>query len=65
MCEFIRNLEDFLYLASVKVSLVKYLKKNYKENIHYIIERNKFKEFKKYGGQNKITYLLTEDAFEI
>jgi very-short-patch-repair endonuclease len=65
MCEFIRNLEDLLYLASKKDNLVRYLTKNYKENIHYIIERNKFKPIKQNGGQNKITYLLTEEAFEI
>jgi len=65
MCEFVRNLEDLSYLASKKVNLVRYLTKNYKEKIHYIIEQNKFKNLKQYGGQNKITYLLTEDAFEI
>lgn len=65
MCEFIRNLEGLSYLTSKKVNLVRYLTKNYKENIHYIIERNKFKTIKQNGGQNKITYLLTEEAFEI
>jgi len=60
-----RNLEELLYLTSQKVELVRHLTKNYKENIHYIIERNKFKQIKKHGGQNKITYLLTEDAFEL
>jgi very-short-patch-repair endonuclease len=65
MCEFVRNLEELLYLASAKCILVKHLTKNYKENIHYIIERGKFKVIKQYGGHNKITYLLTEGAFEI
>jgi very-short-patch-repair endonuclease len=65
MSEFVRNLEELLYLASQKVNLVRYLTKNYKENIHYIIERNKFKTIKQNGGQNKITYLLTEEAFEL
>ena len=65
MCEFVRNLEELLYLTSQKVRLVKHLSKNYKENIHYIIERNKYNQIKKHGGQNKITYLLTEEAFEI
>jgi len=65
MCEFIRNLEDLLHLASQKNRLVQHLTKNYKENIHYIIERNKIKLINKHGGHNKINYLLTEDAFEI
>ncbi len=65
MCEFVRNLEELLHLASKKVDLVRHLTKNYKENIHYTIERNKNKINKQYGGQNKINYLLTEDAFEI
>jgi len=65
MCEFVRNLEDLLYLTSQKVELVRHLTKNYKEKIHYIIERNKIKVINQHGGQNKITYLLTEEAFEI
>lgn len=65
MSEFVRNLEELLYLASAKCRLVENLTKNYKENIHYIIERNKNKKQKQYGGQNKINYLLTEDAFEL
>jgi len=65
MSEFVRNLEELLYLASKKVNLVRYLTKNYKENIHYIIEKNKFNQIKQNGGQNKITYLLTEEAFEL
>jgi very-short-patch-repair endonuclease len=65
MCEFVRNLEELLYLTSKKVHLVNHLSKNYKENIHYIIERNKFKTIKQNGGQNKITFLLTEEAFEL
>ena len=65
MCEFVRNLEELLYLASQKYRLVSHLTKNYKENIHYIIEKNKFNPIKQNGGQNKITYLLTEEAFEL
>jgi very-short-patch-repair endonuclease len=65
MCEFVRNLEDLLHLASQKIHLVQHLTKNYKENIHYIIERNKIKLINQHGGHNKITYLLTEDAFKI
>jgi very-short-patch-repair endonuclease len=65
MCEFVRNLEELLYLTSQKVDLVRHLTKNYKEKIHYIIEKNKFNPIKQNGVQNKITYLLTEEAFEL
>jgi very-short-patch-repair endonuclease len=65
MCEFVRNLEELSYLASQKIRLVQHLTKNYKENIHYIIERNKIKLTNQHGGHNKINYLLTEEAFEI
>jgi very-short-patch-repair endonuclease len=65
MCEFVRNLEELSYLTSQKVTLVRHLAKNYKENIHYIIERNKIKTIKQNGGQNKITFLLTEETFEL
>ena len=36
MNQFIRNLDELLYLASRKASLTDNLKKNYKENVHYI-----------------------------
>jgi hypothetical protein len=65
--KFSKNLDELLYLSSKKCHLTHHLKKNYKENIHYIIEKNKNenKNEKKNGGQNKITYILTENAFEL
>lgn len=65
MSLFVRNLEDLLHLTGQKGVIVKYLKKNYRENVHYIIDNNKHKNMNKYGGQNKIDYLLTEEAFEL
>ena len=66
---FTRNLEELLYLATTKDKLVSNLKKNYKENIHYISKKHeKNKEdvtVKKNGGHNKIDYFLTEFAFEL
>ena len=59
-----RNIEELLYLTRQKVRLVQNLKKNYKENIHYIIKQNN-NSIKQYGGQNKIDYLLTEEVFEL
>jgi very-short-patch-repair endonuclease len=64
MTLFTRNIEELLYLSNKKISLVNNLKKNYKENIHYIIKKMN-NNIKKYGGNNKIDYLLTEEAFEL
>ena len=64
MSEFTRNLDE-LDITTQKVHLTRFLKKNFKENIHYIILKDKFKDFKKYGGQNKIIFMLTEDAYEL
>ena len=66
MSNFTRNLDELLYLTKQKVNIVRYLIKNYRENIHYIIEKNVENKCKhKKGGHNKIHYLLTEDAFEL
>lgn len=66
MSYFTEDLEALvLHLCCRKVDLTSHLKKNYRENIHYIVERDNFKNTSKYGGQNKITYKLTEDAYEI
>jgi hypothetical protein len=66
MSLYTRNVEELLlYLSKRKDKIVHNLKKNYKENIHYIIEKNNYNNIKKYGGQNKINYLLTEEAFEL
>lgn len=40
------------------------MKKNYRENVHYIVTKTANPP-KKNGGQNKITFMLTEEAFEI
>jgi very-short-patch-repair endonuclease len=65
---FTRNLEELSFLT-MKDTLVSHLKKNYKENIHYISkkhERNKNDTtVKKQGGHNKMDYFLTDYAFEL
>lgn len=63
MSIFVKNLEDLLHLSNKKVTLVKHLQKNYRENVHYIIQKDNFKNMKKNGGQNKILFMLTEEAF--
>lgn len=71
MEKFTKDIDDLQYLTRQKVKLTDYLKKNYKENIHYIIKtdtcKNKINNdgTKKHGGQNKIIYMLTEEAFEL
>jgi len=65
MSKFNKDFDDLLYLAGQKKDLVSNLKKNYKENIHYIIDNRKVKQEKKNGGQNKICFFLTEEAFEL
>jgi len=65
MSIFTRDLEELFELTKVKSSLTDHLKKNYRENVHYIIERTNYTNVKKYGGQNKITYKLTEEAFQL
>ena len=41
MSLYTRNIEELLYLTKQKIHIVHNLKKNYKENVHYIIEKNK------------------------
>ena len=65
MTEFTKNLDELLYLTNTKCNLTKYLKKKYRENIHYIITKNIDLKVKQNGGQNKIVFMLTEKAFEL
>ena len=48
MSLYTRNVEELLYLTTQKIHIVQNLKKNYKENIHYIIEKNNNNNIKKY-----------------
>jgi len=66
MSEFTRNLDELLDIASKKTNITKHLQKNYKENVHYMMQTITENETKKgWGGQNKKTFLLTEVAFEL
>jgi len=53
MSIFVKNLEDLLYLSNKKVTLVKHLQKNYRENVHYIIQKDNFKNIKKTAVKTK------------
>jgi very-short-patch-repair endonuclease len=65
MSIFVKNLEDLSHLSNQKGTLVKHKKKNYRENIHYVVQKDNFKNINKYGGQNKMVFMLTEEAFEL
>jgi hypothetical protein len=61
---FVKNIEDLQQLLETqKIRLVEHLKKNYKENSHYIVVKN-FHKSNKYG-RNKIDYLVSEDCYEL
>jgi very-short-patch-repair endonuclease len=67
MVEFSRDLDELLYLSPKKFNIVNHLRKNYRENIHYIVEKKWLgvEKPKQNGGQNKMTFKLTENAFEL
>uniref|UniRef100_A0A6C0EU46 DUF559 domain-containing protein n=1 Tax=viral metagenome TaxID=1070528 RepID=A0A6C0EU46_9ZZZZ len=68
MSEFTRNLDELLYLSGTKKNMVRHLRKNYRENIHYInyiVEKDNFKNTPQNGGQNKIVFMLTESVYEL
>ena len=66
MSTFNKNLDELIPLLGRKDTITRYLKKNYRENIHYIVEKENLPNVnKKGGGQNKITFMLTETAIEL
>lgn len=66
MSIFTRNIDELLtHLSTSKTKLTKHLRKNYKENIHYIIEHDKFLYKGTRGGANKIEFMITDATFEL
>ena len=70
MNEFTRDIEEFMSIfGSSKVHLVANLKKNYQENIHYIVLKGVSSYLKKSGdnrgGHNKHKIMLSESAFNL
>jgi hypothetical protein len=68
MPEFTRDLEVLVcHFKTQKVQLTLHLEKNYRENIHYTKSQLKVvnETKKRNGGQNRIVYMLTEEAFEL
>ena len=57
---YIHNIEELVPLLNTrKVKLVENLTKNYKENIHYIIEKSNVST----GGRPKTNYMLTKKTY--
>ena len=67
MSSFTRDLDELVHtFKTQKHNLISNLEKNYRENIHYIKSPVKaVGDTIKHGGQNKIVYMLTEEAFEL
>ena len=64
--KFINDIAELeIYFSTQKVNLVKFLKNNFRADIHYIIQRNLFFGLKKNGGRNKINYMLTNETLEL
>lgn len=63
--EFSRNVEELMSLLKLerKGEIVRYLQKNFKEDVHYT--KNNKNVIKHRGGHNKINYELTENVFEL
>lgn len=68
MSSFTRDLDELVHtFKTQKYNLIRNLEKNYRENLHYIkLQVKAVGDMKKQnGGQNKIVYMLTEEAFEL
>jgi hypothetical protein len=63
MAQFTRDLDELSYLSGQKKTIVRHLQKNYRENIHYTMEKDDNNG--KHGGHNKIVFKLTESAFDL
>lgn len=64
MEKFTRNIDELVpELTTAKQHLTRYIKNNYKLNVHYTVTHNN--KVGKWGGHNRITYLLTEDVYNL
>lgn len=66
---FTKNLDDLqkIFPNSQKIRITEFLRKNFKENIHFIIKQNvkTNRVGENRGGHNKIDYMFTEETFEL
>jgi len=62
--KFTHNIEELLTIfTSSKGKLVRFLKKHFKKDIHYIVNKNIV--IGNHGGHNKLIYMLTEETIEL
>jgi len=63
--EFNRNIEELVpALKTTKHGIVRYLKKNFKAEVHYTKNKGNY-IINQHGGHNKINYEITESVFEL
>lgn len=66
---FTKNLDDLqkIFPNTKKYNITEFMKKNFKENIHFIIKQNvkTNRVGENRGGHNKIDYMFTEETFEL
>ena len=61
--EFVRDIEELLHeFDSRKDILVRFLRKNFKQDVHYICKI--VKSVGRHGGHNRAIYMLTQDAWQ-
>jgi very-short-patch-repair endonuclease len=64
MDKFTRNVDELIAeLNTAKQHLTRYIKNNYKLNVHYIV--NPSDKTGKHGGHNRLIYLLTDDVYNL
>lgn len=64
MDKFTRNIDDLVpELNATKTCLARYVKNNYKLNVHYTVTPSE--RIGKRGGHNRIIYLLTEGIYNL
>ena len=64
MDEFTRNVDTLINeLNTAKQHLTRYIKNNYKLNVHYIVTPSD--KTGKRGGHNRVIYLLTDDIYNL
>ncbi len=62
---FTKNIEELVVLFNTqKVNLTRYVKKNFKEGMHFI-ETKRSENTKLHGGQNYINMWLSEESFNL
>jgi very-short-patch-repair endonuclease len=63
--DFTKNVDELVqFFGCKKVSIIRFIKRNFKEKIHFIQEKIQYNEVS-WGGHNRINFLLTEETFSL